>query len=84
MSMSEWAVVNRLKTMLDVPPKTKFNVTQSFALFSAILLWTKQRAWVPDHALFQPADRAARAVRNALEASSIFDASWLSQGIRLR
>jgi hypothetical protein len=73
----EWAVVNRLKAMLDVPPRTKFNVTQSFALFSAILLWTKQRAWVPDHALFQPADRAARAVRNALEASTIFDAPWL-------
>ena len=42
----EWAVVNRLKAMLDEPPETKFNVTQSFALFSAILLWTKNRAWV--------------------------------------
>jgi hypothetical protein len=40
----EWTVVNRLKAMLDAPPKTKFNVTQSFALFSAILLWTKNRA----------------------------------------
>jgi hypothetical protein len=30
----EWAVVNRLKAMRDEPPKTKFNVTQSFALFS--------------------------------------------------
>ena len=73
----EWAVVNRLKAMLDVPPRTKFNVTQSFALFGAILLWTKQRAWVPDHALFDPADRAARAVRIAFEADSIFDAPWL-------
>jgi len=42
----EWAVVNRLKAMLDAPPKTEFNVTQSFAMFSAIVLWTKQRAWV--------------------------------------
>lgn len=42
----EWAIVNRFKAMLDAPPKTKFNVTQSFALFSAILLWTKQRARV--------------------------------------
>jgi hypothetical protein len=25
----EWAVVNHLKAMLDEPPKTKFNVTQS-------------------------------------------------------
>lgn len=34
----EWAVVDRLKAMLAEPPKTKFNVTQSFALFSSILL----------------------------------------------
>lgn len=73
----EWAVVNRLKAMLDAPPKTKFNVTQSFALFSAILLWTKQRAWVPDRANLEPADRAAREVRLALQAGSIFDAPWL-------
>jgi hypothetical protein len=84
MGMSEWAVVNRLKTMLDVPPKTKFKVTQSFALFSAMLLWTKQRASVPDHALFQPADRAARAVTNALEASSISIRLGWSQGVCLR
>jgi hypothetical protein len=40
------AVVNRLKAMLDEPPKTKFNVTQSFALFTTIVLWTENRAWV--------------------------------------
>lgn len=33
----EWAVVNRLKAMLDEPPQTPFNVTQTFALFSSIL-----------------------------------------------
>ncbi len=32
----KWSVVNRLKAMLDDPPKTKFNVTQSFALFSTV------------------------------------------------
>jgi hypothetical protein len=62
----EWALVNRLKAMLVVPPRTKFNVTQSFALFSTILLWTKQRARVPDHALLDPADHAARGLRIAL------------------
>lgn len=30
----DWAVVNRLKAMFDDPPKTNFNVTQSFALVS--------------------------------------------------
>jgi hypothetical protein len=32
----EWAVVNRPMAMLDEPPKTKFNVTQSLALFSTL------------------------------------------------
>jgi hypothetical protein len=73
----EWAVVNRFKAMLDEPPKTKFNVTQSFALFSAILLWTKQRAWVPERRLTGPADHAARAVRAALQAKSIVEPPWL-------
>lgn len=39
----EWAVVDRLKAMLDEPPKTRFNVTQSFALYSTVLLWIKNR-----------------------------------------
>jgi hypothetical protein len=73
----EWAMVNRLKAMLDTPPETKFNVTQSFALFSAILLWTKQRAWVRDHDLLGRADCAARQVRIALQAKTIFDSPWL-------
>jgi hypothetical protein len=76
----EWAVVNRLKAMLDAPPKTKFNVTQSFALFTAILLWTKQRAWVggdrPDRVGFNEADHAARDAREALRATSIFEPPW--------
>lgn len=42
----EWAIVNRLKAMLDEPPPTPFHVTQTFALFSSVLLWTKNRAWV--------------------------------------
>jgi hypothetical protein len=77
----EWAIVNRLKAMLDAPPKTKFNVTQSFALFSAVLLWTKQRAWVGGDAMDRPAwfneaDHAARDAREALRLASIFDPPW--------
>ncbi|MFZ6763344.1 hypothetical protein [Pseudoroseomonas sp. WGS1072] len=33
--------MNRLKAMLDEPPQTTFNVTQTFALFSSVLLWTR-------------------------------------------
>ena len=45
----EWAIVNRLRAMLDDPPETKFNVTQSFALFTSGLMWAKNRAWVAGH-----------------------------------
>lgn len=83
----EWAVVDRLKTMLDAPPKTNYNVTQCFALFSAILLWTKQRTWVggdrrdrPDW--FNQMDHAARDAREALRAASIFDAPWSLSKVR--
>jgi hypothetical protein len=77
----EWAVVNRLKAMLDDPPKTKFNVTQSFAIFSSILLWTKQRAWVGGNAAARPAwftdaDHAAQDARDSMRATTIFDPPW--------
>jgi len=77
----EWAIVNRLKAMLDEPPQTPFNVTQTFALFSSILLWSKNRAWVAGRlpALGPDADendsRAHRA-RKALGRSLITDAPW--------
>jgi hypothetical protein len=85
----EWAVVNRLKAMLDAPPPTKFNVTQSFALFSAILLWTKQRAWVGGDTIARPAwfteaDHAARNARETLRAASIFVPPWSLSNARPR
>ena len=68
----ECAVVNRLKAMLDDPPATQFNVTQSFALFSSVLLWTKNRIWVGGNLSersdwFADADHAARDARERLE-----------------
>src|SRR5690349_2964456 len=77
----EWAVVDRLKAMLDDPPKTKFNVTQSFALFSSILLWTKNRAWVGGEGAERPhwfgaKDHAARDAREALRSSRICEEPW--------
>jgi hypothetical protein len=72
---AEWAVVNRLKAMLDDPPETKFNVTQTFAIFSSILLWTKNRAWVSNIGV-DLADKAAQQVRAKLKATNIFDPPW--------
>jgi hypothetical protein len=77
----EWAVVNRLKAMLDDPPETKFNVTQTFSLFTTILLWTKNRAWVAGnrpgpivHA--DVADQQAQAVRDAFRTVRITADPW--------
>jgi hypothetical protein len=77
----EWAVVKRLKAMLDEPPKTNFNVTQSFALFTSVLLWAKNRAWVAgferEPILFDdPADRSAHAARRELRDQLICGEPW--------
>jgi hypothetical protein len=77
----EWAIVNRLKAMLDEPPKTTFNVTQTFALFSSVLLWTKNRAWVAGNngqrgQWQDQADHLAHDVREAMRGKLISDDPW--------
>ncbi|MBS0244256.1 MAG: hypothetical protein JSS20_18965 [Proteobacteria bacterium] len=71
----EWAVVHRLKAMLDAPPKTEFNVTQTFAHFNAILLWTKNRARIGDR---KPriGDPGAQ-LRDRLNNTTIYEEPWL-------
>lgn len=77
----EWAIVNRLKAMLDEPPQTPFNVTQTFALFSSVLLWSKNRAWVAgNHGQRRDwndtADHQANNAREALRGMLITDDPW--------
>lgn len=77
----EWAIVNRLKAMLDGPPQTPFNVTQTFALFSSILLWSKNRAWVAGNngqrgEWRDQADHLAHDVREAMRRKLITDDPW--------
>ncbi len=76
----EWAVINRLKAMLDDPPPTKFNVTQTFAIFSAVLLWTKNRGWVAGNnaanANLDSADQAAHTFRQLLGTEVITSQPW--------
>lgn len=77
----EWAIVNRLKAMLDEPPQTRFNVTQTFALFSSVLLWTKNRAWVAGNngqrgQWQDQADHLAHDVREAMRGKLITDDPW--------
>lgn len=77
----EWAIVNRLKAMLDEPPQTTFNVTQTFALFSSVLLWTKNRAWVAGNhgqrgEWEDQADHRAHNVRESMRDRLITDDPW--------
>ncbi len=77
----EWAIINRLKAMLDEPPETKFNVTQTFALFSTVLLWTKNRGWVAGNnagnvAFADAADQAAHNFRRLLGNEVITAQPW--------
>src|SRR5260370_38530619 len=78
----EWAIVNRLKAMLDAPPKTKFNVTQTFALFSSVLLWSKNRSWVAANRGERQdwedlADHQAQDAREERRRSMVLDAPWV-------
>ena len=71
----EWAVIHRLKAMLDDPPKTEFNVTQTFAHFVAVLLWAKNRARIGDR---NPRiDDPGAQLRGQLDGATIFDDPWL-------
>jgi hypothetical protein len=70
----EWAVVHRLKAMLDDPPKTEFNVTQTFAHFTAILIWTSQRIRAPR--VLGAANHWARRALQNLRGQAIYDPPW--------
>jgi hypothetical protein len=75
---AEWALMNRMKALLDQPKRTEYNVTQAVAVFSSILLWSQQRIRTQD-----PNDLLQQPVANLLggqRAGTIFDPPWsLSQ-----
>ena len=77
----EWAVVNRLRDMLENPPRTDFCITQTLALFTTVLLWTKNRAWVGgrfpgNRELSEAPDRKAHDARLDWRAQLICAAPW--------
>lgn len=72
----EWAVINRLKAMIDLPPPTDFNLTLGFSLFSTVLLWSKNRMWLREEDVQNEADKSALAAREALGETRIGDPPW--------
>ena len=72
----EWAVVDRMRQMLEEAERTEFTVTQSYALFCTTLCWVMQRVRVRDDEARSRADRLARQVRETLERMPVADDPW--------
>lgn len=73
---AEWAVVDRLRAMLDETPHAEYNLTQSYGLCVAILAWVMQRVRTPEKADNSPEDRAAISVMAALDGQDVKALSW--------
>jgi len=73
---AEWAVVDRLRAMLNEPPHTNYNVTQSYGLCVAILAWVMQRVRTPASPANSPEDLAAISVKSTLNGQSVEDLPW--------
>lgn len=72
----EWAVVDRLRSMLNEAPHASYNVTQSYGLCVAILAWVMQRVRTPESQANSPEDYAAISVKSDLETQSVEALPW--------
>jgi hypothetical protein len=73
---AEWAVVDRLRAMLNETPHAEYNVTQSYGLCVAILAWVMQRVRTPENPANSPEDRAAISVKSTLDGQSVEALPW--------
>lgn len=73
---AEWAVVDRLRAMLNETPHAQYNVTQSYGLCVAILAWVMQRVRTPENAANSQEDCAAISVKAALDGQSVEALPW--------
>jgi hypothetical protein len=72
----EWAVVDRLRCMLEEPPHQSYNVTQTYALFTTVLCWVVQRIRIPTHEISTQDDRIANKLFKTLSAAGAVDEPW--------
>jgi hypothetical protein len=71
----EWAVVDRLRQILEKPPATDFNVTHTYAVFNSIVCWIMQRVRV--NPIRNEGDRVAATIFAALSAQAATNEPWL-------
>jgi hypothetical protein len=72
----EWAVADRLGRMLEEPPHQSFNVTQTYALFTAILCWVMQHIRIKEDHVASKNDKIARDLFRRLKGASIEAEPW--------
>jgi hypothetical protein len=72
----EWAVVDRLRLMLDGPTHEKFNVTQTYAYFTAIICWVMQHVRISVDRIKTPGDQRAQKLFKVLSLTAITDDPW--------
>ena len=75
----EWAVVGRLRLMLEEPPHKTFNVTQTYALYNAVLCWVLQRIRINRNDANTKDDRIAADILNDFSRQRITEKPWSIQ-----
>lgn len=73
---AEWAVVDRLRAMLNETPHAEYNVTQSYGLCVAILAWVMQRVRTPEGQAKSPEAWAAKSVKSTLDTQNVEALPW--------
>lgn len=73
---AKWAVIDRLRAMINEPPHKKYNVTQSYGLFVAILTWVIQRVRTPENSTNSTEDNAAISMKARLKAEKVEESPW--------
>ncbi len=73
---AEWAVVDRLRSMLNGPAHAEYNVTQAYGLCVAILAWVMQRVRTREDHANSLEDQAAISVKAKLDEQRVEDDPW--------
>jgi hypothetical protein len=71
----EWAVVDRLRQMLERPSE-EFKATETYALFTSALCWVMQHIRIPEREAQHDKDRAVRALWEKLRETPVTALPW--------
>ena len=78
----EWAIVERLRRMLEAPRHPDFNVTETFALFSSVLCWVLQHVRIGKDARQTFGDDKASELAEELKRQLVHAEPWRSRSRR--